>query len=379
MLDQYPLNALQVLLNKARTYKLDMREKNFFDTASRKYYENPTTELLSFFLNPLEVHNLNTLFFNGLIDCIAKKVNKDPATFGEFISVETEVCTLDGKRIDLIIETTKNLLIFECKIYHIQNNPIKSYINYAKRRVLNTLLKPLYFVLSIDGVSEFQEDSWNGISYENLVYAVNNFIPSYKIDIQNKWFTFAKEFLNHLTNYYLKPLNMDNFNFIKDNASEIQKLFQISQQVFSQINDHIIRNLQTELQEKFSIRNYRPTYYNGESEYWFCNASLADSRWICPTLVINTSKKDLPSEVHLCIEAKSLNDDEFLQAFHNQFLNFKKQEKESIYGGIPYMRYTYSIAALDISEVSNLITAINQLILKFYPVKYNEESHSTTN
>ena len=84
-------------------------------------------------------------------------------------------------------------------------------------------------------------------------------------------------------------------------ASEIQKLFQISQQVFSQINDHIIRNLQTELQEKFSIRNYRPTYYNGESEYWFCNASLADSRWICPTLVINTSKKDLPSEVHLCI------------------------------------------------------------------------------
>ena len=83
-------------------------------------------------------------------------------------------------------------------------------------------------MLSIDGISEFQEDSWNGISYENLVYAVNNFIPSYKIDIQNKWFTFAKEFLNHLTNYYLKPLNMDNFNFIKDNASEIQKLFQIT-------------------------------------------------------------------------------------------------------------------------------------------------------
>ena len=369
-------NQFIELLEKVKTYKIDIKEKNYFDSALRKHYENPTTELLSFFLNISEAHNLNDLFFNGLIHCLANKINKDASTFGDFISVETEICTEDGKRIDLIIETTKNLLIFECKIFHIQNNPIDSYVTYAKKRVCKTPLKPLYFVLSISGISEFQQNSWNGISYQNLIQEITKLLPSHQIDMHNKWLILAHEFLDHLNNYYTKPLNMENFKLVKENAHEIQKLFEITQQVFSQINDAIVHNLQLNLQEKFSIRNYRPSFYNGNPEYWFCNNILKNSRWICPTLVIHTNKKNLPCDVHLCLEHKTEQDENFLNTFKSDFPSFKLENTVSMYSNIPYTRYTLKFDTLDVDQINLLILEINKLILQFYPLKYETPDHT---
>jgi hypothetical protein len=50
------------LLEVAKKFKQQPREKTFFDTAIRNHYENPTTELLEFFLNPLEAHELDDTF-----------------------------------------------------------------------------------------------------------------------------------------------------------------------------------------------------------------------------------------------------------------------------------------------------------------------------
>lgn len=43
------LDIYKDLLLQATKYQKPPREKTFFDTAIRKHYENPTTELLSFF------------------------------------------------------------------------------------------------------------------------------------------------------------------------------------------------------------------------------------------------------------------------------------------------------------------------------------------
>ena len=51
------------LLESAKKFKKQPREKTFFDTAIRNYYENPTTELLEFFLNPQDSHELCDAFF----------------------------------------------------------------------------------------------------------------------------------------------------------------------------------------------------------------------------------------------------------------------------------------------------------------------------
>ena len=64
------LEIYKNLLLQAAKYHQPPREKTFFDTAIRKHYENPTTELLSFFLNPENEHGLGSVFFDGLTDAI---------------------------------------------------------------------------------------------------------------------------------------------------------------------------------------------------------------------------------------------------------------------------------------------------------------------
>ena len=47
-----PFEHFTQLLDSAKKFKAIPREKTFFDTAIRNHYENPTTELLEFFLTP---------------------------------------------------------------------------------------------------------------------------------------------------------------------------------------------------------------------------------------------------------------------------------------------------------------------------------------
>ena len=68
------------LLLQAQNYKLPKREPTFFDTAFRKHHENPTTELLSFFLDQNERHGLDDAFYQGFLQTI-KDSNMDLENF----------------------------------------------------------------------------------------------------------------------------------------------------------------------------------------------------------------------------------------------------------------------------------------------------------
>ena len=72
------LEIYKNLLLQAAKYHQPPREKTFFDTAIRKHYENPTTELLSFFLNPENEHGLGSVFFDGLTDALLTFKNNPP-------------------------------------------------------------------------------------------------------------------------------------------------------------------------------------------------------------------------------------------------------------------------------------------------------------
>src|SRR5690625_966789 len=120
------ISELQLLIDKARRYFMPVAEMTFFDVGMRGHYENPTTDLLAFFLDPARQHNLGDSFSRGLLDAIG--VEADEA--GAVVSVKREVAT-NGGRIDLVIEFEQLLLVVECKIYHHQNNPFKAYEAYS--------------------------------------------------------------------------------------------------------------------------------------------------------------------------------------------------------------------------------------------------------
>ena len=124
------LEIYKNLLLQAAKYHQPPREKTFFDTAIRKHYENPTTELLSFFLNPENEHGLGSVFFDGLTDAINTfNPIAEADDYGSVKKVVTELAVLEitpkgfkllerapGVSVEDIIKATEADLIIEGEI-----------------------------------------------------------------------------------------------------------------------------------------------------------------------------------------------------------------------------------------------------------------------
>ncbi|MDH1707256.1 PD-(D/E)XK nuclease family protein, partial [Acinetobacter johnsonii] len=135
-LDDKELQRYENLLLKVQQYQIPEREVTFFDSAFRKHHENPTTELLAFFLNMNAPHSLHDTFYKGFIKSIQdSNTEYRNFEFGHMQDLGYEEITENFKRIDLWVETEKALIIVEVKIGHIQNNPVDDYKEWAEQQI----------------------------------------------------------------------------------------------------------------------------------------------------------------------------------------------------------------------------------------------------
>lgn len=249
------IESFKKLLGLANKFKLAPREKTFFDTAIRNHYENPTTELLEFFLNPLEAHELEDTFWKGFTDVVLEQAQIDTEIgIGQLERSERECVTHSGNRIDLLLETDSHLVLVEAKIYHHQNNPFHDYKAFAQTRVKKR--KVLGLILSISGKSEAQD--WTGISYQQLVNAVRPYLATQMLkNPMNKWNLFAREFLLHLESYYqIQNLNMTSVQFIFDHYKEIEELQKLKTHTIKAIVENISQQLNSMIENYESFNKY---------------------------------------------------------------------------------------------------------------------------
>jgi hypothetical protein len=236
----------QKLLHRSQKYKIEERELTFFDTASRKYHENPTTELLAFFIDTNNPHKLGYSFYEGLISLLSKLDGEFcEFDFGGVVEVITEQPTQNGKRLDLVIETDTCLLLIENKIGHIQNNPFSDYLNWATSQVKISKKKVIPIVLCVDGCTD--QSQWFGISYAQLIESIRDSLALQIVKSPlNKWGIFATEFLNHLENLYENvEIDMQSVNFIFENLEEIEALNRLKEQAYNEIVKAISLELET--------------------------------------------------------------------------------------------------------------------------------------
>lgn len=240
-LEEQLIQKYENLLLKAQKIKSPEREPTFFDFAIRKHHENPTTELLSFFLDPNQAHGLNDTFYQGLVQAIQREINQ--IDFGSFQDLAIEQVTKDNKRIDLWVETETALIVIEAKIEHRQINPVSSYRTWAKEKAKHTKKQIFYIVLNVDGESNF--NNWPAISFDVLARHVRHFLVKQSlINPLSKWFILAREFLLHLENYTeIVETDMDIINFVMGHHNHIQKLFELREKGYEEIKNHISNHL----------------------------------------------------------------------------------------------------------------------------------------
>jgi len=306
MLLENKLKHFEALLESAKKFKQQPHEKTFFDTAIRNHYENPTTELLEFFLNPQESHELGDVFWKGFSDVVQAEIaREDEVSMGQVERLERECVTHSGNRIDLILETDSHLLLVEAKIYHQQNNPFNDYVKYAKTRSKGKEI--LGLILSISGKSEAR--NWYGISYQQLVNAVRPYLAEQMLNSpMNKWNLFAREFLLHLESYYkIQNLDMNRVQFIFDHYQEIQELQKLKTNTIKEVVEKISQqlNLMIDNYDSYNkyeswggIRFYNHVWGNTSNTTLYIHENRGETVFGVNTYILN-----LPQE----LEAQALN------------------------------------------------------------------------
>ncbi len=97
------------------------RPPTFMEIAGYPHYENVCSNVLAFYLDPQQPHGLGTL----LLDALARAggIASPDEGIGGNVSVEREVITDAGNRIDIVIESDAHAIVIENKIRAAVSNP----------------------------------------------------------------------------------------------------------------------------------------------------------------------------------------------------------------------------------------------------------------
>lgn len=256
--DKQMTEKIAALLKQMQTMQLgEAPEPTIFSIGSRGYYENPTSDLLQFFLDDTAAHGLDNLVLKALVDCLpADSKDIDCSLIS---APEREVSTAAGKRLDLLLVSTDWVMVIENKIFHQQNNPFTDYEGHVEQHYATK--RPIYVVLSPTGTVPTEYGKWLGVSYPALISALKLNLSDWFINHPlNKWAVLLREFLLHLEQLMSKPsLSEDNLRFVLDNLKQIKEAQDFKVQMISRYHDVL----------KSALNNALNTELKSTIQHWF--------------------------------------------------------------------------------------------------------------
>lgn len=218
---------LQKLLQEAGRLRRPPGEDNIFSIGARGYYENPTSDLLAFFLDPTAEHRLGDL----LLSCLVEFLREPPSLLELERPPEREYPTRDQNRIDLFLNGGDWVMAIENKLRHDPVNPFAEYRSTVETRFPG---KRHYFVVLAP--YDPREEGWTWVSYRLLLAKARDKLGARLIDSGiSKWGVFLREFLIHLEDQLGRHMGTDEFNFVRDHYSEVVEV--------TVLHDHYISRL----------------------------------------------------------------------------------------------------------------------------------------
>lgn len=304
-------DEMKRLLQEVQKYAFPPKELTFYSIVGSMVgiYENPTSDLLRFFMSQEEGHDLGAPFLRAFFACLGKKDCSDLSF--ENVKVRREVETRDGKFIDLHILGPDWVLLIENKIDHWPANPFDSYEEHAKH--CYPLKKHYFAILSPEGKPVEKWPNWQPVSYHDYCRALKSELFDRPL---SKWQVFAREFIVHIENLLYDPtmkMNPDQTDFVEKNLREIADV--------RKLHDCYVTELCGELagrvQDEFSGNHEFPFV----DKVWAleCAARIGDVKLQLRLLTPAVGREDGNSERKYKIQAyvERLTEDQHQRATHS--------------------------------------------------------------
>ena len=147
----------------ARTERLP----TLMEVAGCAHKENVCSNILAFFFDPEGPHGLGTLFLDAIMR-IDGTQNQE-GTIGSNVSVEREVTTAAGNRIDILIQSDSHAILIENKIFAGIDNPFDEYSAYLDS-LQPTGRHKHKFLLTLTPISESTERDIAAHGFRNITH-----------------------------------------------------------------------------------------------------------------------------------------------------------------------------------------------------------------
>ena len=348
------LEQLRELLSKAERFYQPEREPSIFALGGRGYYENPTTDLLAFFLDPAQAHGLEECFLCALLNCLPNASMLTPSLRS---APKREVMTHKSNRIDLVLPGDGWDLILENKIFHGQVNPFADYQAFTHRELNDGERSLVYVVLSPSGKST--QPAWHGLSYAEFIAVARQQLAQRMLTHPvDKWQVFARDFLLHLENITVEnALDSNAVNFVIEHMHQINKLTLLKDQVIDALDAKILDKLEAEVAcyERYKRRH---TWPDGPALRY---ASNNWKSWSDVVLYLNTASSTMkPSiRVYLCEVDERLGEQGKKLFMGNKCQEWSEGKNNSI------LCFSWDLDHFDEEEVLSLIVEKMKLLMTF--------------
>lgn len=183
------------------------------------HFENVTSNILAFLFNDTEEHKMRNLWIRSLLDGIQ---GIDTSSILN-TTVDREVMTKKGNRIDLVVYSDSCVIGIENKLYSYVYNDLDDYKQTITNYASHSNIKPINILLSLHDEHDIAENhGFYNITYEKLFLNVKKYIGEYIDDADNTWIVYTKDFIYTIENL-VEENSMDKefAKFLYDNKENI--------------------------------------------------------------------------------------------------------------------------------------------------------------
>lgn len=209
----------QKILHDINSIKNTQPQRTFMQISGFPHYEKVCSNILKFYFDSHNEHDLRDLFYRALLLCILPENEVNPVSE---VSAENEV-NCDGKFLDLLLESDQYVVGIENKIWAALYNDLDVYASEIERIASEKDLISKRIVLSLR-----REEPWAdfiSVTYEDFFSQLKSLIGHYAPAGNNKYLTYLFDFIK--TVEALQGGTMaepETIAFFKENCDEIEDL-----------------------------------------------------------------------------------------------------------------------------------------------------------
>lgn len=328
--------------SKVKTWKSN---KTFLEIAGFPNYENVYSNILKFYFDSNEVHNLGNLFIRSLEKILSEKT-KQRYNFTGVPIITREYPTKQNGRIDIVIEVDSFVIAIENKINHTLNNNLNDY--YLTAKEINSDKKPIGVILSLKKVKH-DNINFTSITYAELFEYITRDIGKNLTASNQEYLIYLNTFMKTIHNLAGSGMNTEEYEFIRENYKEIKGIINSFNKFNKELDSEIIKvrdNLQTLDYDQWMSGNRILVH-----DFFIRNQSMA----------IATKVDEAKWEITLCARVSPRNDiistdnidKDLIEYLSNNNIVLKKT-----YDGYRYICHTFGLD----TDIENIILSLNNLL-----------------